>query len=84
MSAASPTSSEMAVDSVSGEIATPAFIFRSWMEWIKESGSAEDGEDVSDEQEQLGRNSLTSCLEMKAVEGAPCICDVVYPLRGWR
>jgi hypothetical protein len=40
ISASSPTSSDIAVDGVSGEMATPAFIFLSWMECIREMGSA--------------------------------------------
>ena len=40
MSAASATSSMMAVEGVSGEIATPAFILRAWIASMSESGSA--------------------------------------------
>lgn len=40
MSAASPTSSVIAVEGVSGEMATPAFILRSWMMLMREMGSA--------------------------------------------
>jgi hypothetical protein len=40
ISASSPTSSDIEVDGVSGDIATPAFIFLSWMECIREMGSA--------------------------------------------
>jgi hypothetical protein len=42
MSAASPTSSVIAVDGVSGDIATPAFILRVWMASMRGSGSADD------------------------------------------
>jgi hypothetical protein len=40
ISASSPTSSDIEVDGVSGDIATPAFMFLSWMECIREMGSA--------------------------------------------
>lgn len=43
MSAALATSSVMAVERVSGEMATPAFILRAWMASISESGSAARG-----------------------------------------
>jgi hypothetical protein len=39
-SATSPTSSDIEVDGVSGEIATPAFMRLSWMAWIRWTGSA--------------------------------------------
>ena len=39
-SASSPTSSDIEVDGVSGEIATPAFMRLSWMAWIRGTGSA--------------------------------------------
>lgn len=40
MSAACATSSVIAVEGVSGEIATPAFMFRAWMASMSERGSA--------------------------------------------
>jgi len=41
MSASAPISSVIAVEGVSGEMATPAFIFRLWIAWMMEIGSAE-------------------------------------------
>jgi hypothetical protein len=42
MSAAFATSSEIAVDGVSGEIATPTFMFRARIALMTDSGSAGD------------------------------------------
>ena len=39
-SVSSPTSSDIEVEGVSGEIATPAFMRLSWMAWMRETGSA--------------------------------------------
>lgn len=43
MSAAAPISSVMAVEGVSGEIATPARMPVRWMLWMRETGSAGSG-----------------------------------------
>jgi hypothetical protein len=39
-SASSPTSSDIEVEGVSGEMATPAFMRLSWTAWMRETGSA--------------------------------------------
>ena len=41
MSVSSPTSSDIAIEGVSGEMATPAFMFLAWMECISKTGFAE-------------------------------------------
>jgi hypothetical protein len=43
MSAAKAIWSVMVVEGVSGEIATPAFIFRRWMESMRDNGLADMG-----------------------------------------
>jgi hypothetical protein len=83
ISASSPTSSDIEVDGVSGDIATPAFIFRSWMECIREMGSAAMDNMVSmrgSVASQGGGVRLTCSLDMEAVERSSSVCNVIHPL----
>ena len=83
MSAASPTSSVIAVEGVSGEMATPAFILRSWMMLMREMGSAA-GSCVRGYEQLFGYGVHTCCLEVEAVEGSTRVGDVANPLRALR
>jgi hypothetical protein len=77
MSAAFAISSVIAVDGVSGEIATPTFMFRARIALMTDNGSAA-------RQRQLTfmlRRRGTCGLEVEAVERAARVCDVVDPLR---
>ena len=78
MSATSAILSVMAVDGVSGEIATPALILRSWMESISAIGSSADIFYIS--RGSAGLQTRTGRLKMEAVQCSACVRDVVNPL----
>ena len=82
MSAASATSSVIAVEGVSGEMATPAFILRSCMALMRDNGSAGLIDvDMKGERCIVVVDVIrTGCLEVEAVEGTARICDVIHPL----
>ena len=72
----------MAVEGVSGEIATPAFMFFSWMVLMREMASAGRVPGVRILAADFGSMSiLTGCLYVKTVEFTASICDSVNPLR---
>lgn len=81
MSAACATSSVIAVDGVSGEMATPAFIFRSWMDFIRERGSARGSRRFS-RIDSWKRKwiAITRRFDVETIQCAAGVGDVVYPL----
>jgi predicted DNA-binding protein (UPF0278 family) len=69
----------MVVEGVSGEIATPAFIFRRWIESMRDNGLADmGGQRVCS---RCGRRLPTGCFQMKAIESTTRVGDIIDPLR---
>jgi hypothetical protein len=81
MSAALATSSVMAVDGVSGDIATPAFMLRLWI--LSMSAIGLSGGYVKFLAPSLDRCLCTCCLKMEAVHCAASIRNIVNPLGGY-
>jgi len=73
----------MAVEGVSGEIATPAFMFFPCMVLMREIASASHSgvqpKDIPGDRRSVSR--LTRCFYVETVEFTPSIRDSVYPLR---
>jgi hypothetical protein len=78
-SAAFPTSSVIFVEGVSGEIATPAFIFRACTLAMISNGLSSDM-NWALALHQTREVGCTCRLEVKTVERTACICDIVHPL----
>ena len=72
----------MAVEGVSGEIATPAFIFFSCMVLMRAIASASHHLGFrTPTGDRRSVNKLTRCFNVETVEFTACIRDGIYPLR---
>ena len=71
----------MAVEGVSGEIATPAFMSFPWMVLIRVIASASHTIVRISTMDRRSMDRLTGCLYVETVEFTTGICDSVHPLK---